>query len=311
MMFADCLSYVAVVSREPEATVRRLGDLFGLALAELETDGGRVPAFALGRSSIIVVPPGHPLSCGRQRPGVDHIAIGVSDLTAAAAEAESRGIRRAGGELPGIDGARTILLSSKDLVGVRIVLTRPLALPPVALSPISGIDHVGVASADVFGVIAVFRDRLGLPLESTQTDVESALAVETFTSDRYGVVHHSRPARITGGLRIAFLTIGDCELEFLQNLDSGHSAEVDASRAGTTKQDQGAIARYIARHGPGLHHIALRTDDIDALLARADALGVPLIDRCGRPGSRRALIGFFSPEAFGGVLFHLVQRTEL
>ena len=112
-------------------------------------------------------------------------------------------------------------------------------------------------------------------------------------------------------LRVAFLTAGDCELEFLQNFDPSHGAELQHSAAGTTRQDQGAITRYIAAHGAGLHHVALKTPDIDATLTALGAAGARLIDRVGRPGSRRARIGFIHPGSFGGVLFHLVQREPL
>jgi len=138
--------------------------------------------------------------------------------------------------------------------------------------------------------------------------VELSLAVESFTSDRYGAVYHTRPAELVGGLRVAFIAAGDCELEFLQNFDPRQAGRVDAGAAGTTRQDQGAIARFIASRGAGLHHLALKTPDIDAALAALGEAGVPLIDRRGRPGSRRALIGFVHPSGAGGVLVHFVQR---
>ncbi len=78
--------------------------------------------------------------------------------------------------------------------------------------------------------------------------------------------------------------------------------------AGDTRQDQGAIARFVAARGPGLHHVAFKAPDIDRTLAHLRAAGVPLIDHKGRPGSRRARIGFCHPEAMGGVLIHAVER---
>ncbi|MCG8544558.1 MAG: VOC family protein, partial [Alphaproteobacteria bacterium] len=72
-----------------------------------------------------------------------------------------------------------------------------------------------------------------------------------------------------------------------------------------------AIARFVARRGAGLHHVALKTPDIDGLLASLDAAGLRMIDRIGRPGSRRARIGFVHPASLGGVLMHFVERTEL
>ena len=71
-----------------------------------------------------------------------------------------------------------------------------------------------------------------------------------------------------------------------------------------------AIARFVASQGRGLHHVAVKSPDIDALLGSMAAAGLPMIDTRGRPGSRRALIGFPHPRALGGVLMHLVQRPD-
>ena len=60
----------------------------------------------------------------------------------------------------------------------------------------------------------VFCRRLGCPLESTQTDMEVQIALESFTSVRYGIVYHTRAPEPVGGLHVAFITVGDCELEF-------------------------------------------------------------------------------------------------
>ena len=167
---------------------------------------------------------------------------------------------------------------------------------------------LGVASADNSAAVDSFVTRLGCPLESTQTDTEVQIAVESFTSDKYGVVFHARPPEPVGGLRIAFATVGDCELDFLQDLDPRQGAHVARDRPGTTKQDQGAIARFVSSRGPGLHHIALKVTDINAALASLQRAGHVMIDTVGRPGSRRALIGFIHPKSLNGVLMHLVQR---
>jgi catechol 2,3-dioxygenase-like lactoylglutathione lyase family enzyme len=172
------------------------------------------------------------------------------------------------------------------------------------------IDHVGVASTDVREDEATFCGRLGFAIESRQTDMEVSMAVESFTSDKYGVVYHSRPPQPVGGLRVAFVTVGDCELEFLAPVDPRQKGEVHHGLAGNTRQDQGAIARFVAAQGRGLHHVAVRSPDIDALLGSMAAAGLPMIDTRGRPGSRRALIGFPHPRALGGVLMHLVQRPD-
>ena len=67
------------------------------------------------------------------------------------------------------------------------------------------------------------------------------------------------------------------------------------------------IAKYIAKRGPGLHHITLRVDDIRAALARLKARGVRLIDDEPRPGAHGSLVAFIHPSAAHGVLVELKQ----
>ena len=57
-----------------------------------------------------------------------------------------------------------------------------------------------------------------------------------------------------------------------------------------------------------LHHIALKVTDINSALASLERAGHVMLDAVGRPGSRRALIGFIHPKSLNGVLMHLVQR---
>jgi len=97
----------------------------------------------------------------------------------------------------------------------------------------------------------------------------------------------------------------------LQEFDPNYDRVVEANQAGTTKQDQSAIGRFVDRRGAGLHHLALKTPDIDEALGHLAARGHRVIDTIGRPGSRRARIGFVHPAALGGVLLHFVERDEL
>ena len=162
-----------------------------------------------------------------------------------------------------------------------------------------------------WSLMNLFAGAMGFSIESQQTDLEVVTVIESFTSDKYGVVYRNRPPEPVGGLRVAFVTVGQCELEFLQNFDPRHGADVRHGGPGTTKQDQGAIARYVAKRGAGLHHLALKTPDIDRTLATLDEAGFRVIDRTGRPGSRRARIGFVHPSALGGVLVHFVEREPV
>lgn len=72
-----------------------------------------------------------------------------------------------------------------------------------------------------------------------------------------------------------------------------------------------AIAKYIAKRGPGLHHITLRVDDLRAALAQLKARGVRLIDEAPRPGAEQALVAFIHPSAAHGVLVELKQPASL
>jgi methylmalonyl-CoA/ethylmalonyl-CoA epimerase len=67
------------------------------------------------------------------------------------------------------------------------------------------------------------------------------------------------------------------------------------------------IAKFVAKRGPGLHHITLRVEDIHAALDRLRSRGVRLIDEAPRPGAEHSLIAFVHPASTGGVLVELKQ----
>jgi methylmalonyl-CoA/ethylmalonyl-CoA epimerase len=94
------------------------------------------------------------------------------------------------------------------------------------------------------------------------------------------------------GLRVVFLDLGTGYFELLEPLP-----EAD-----------GAIPRYLDRHGPGLHHVALATDDIEAALDGARAAGVNLIDESPRPGAWGHEVAFCHPKSTGGVLVEFVEH---
>ncbi len=70
------------------------------------------------------------------------------------------------------------------------------------------------------------------------------------------------------------------------------------------------VGRFLERRGPGLHHVAYRSEDIEADLARLADAGVELIDTTPRPGARGHLVAFLHPRSTGGVLVELVQHPE-
>src|SRR6267143_1582650 len=75
-------------------------------------------------------------------------------------------------------------------------------------------------------------------------------------------------------------------------------------------QGNEGLEKFLQKRGDALHHLALRVRDLDALLARLDARGVPLIDKVSRPGARGHKVAFLHPKAFGGTLLELVEAQE-
>ena len=93
------------------------------------------------------------------------------------------------------------------------------------------------------------------------------------------------------GMTIVFLDVGDGYFELLE------------------PQADGTLARYLDRHGPGIHHLALATDDIDGALDRARDLGVELIDDRPRAGAWDHEVAFLHPNSTGGVLVEFVSHS--
>lgn len=333
-MMTSQLAYVTLIVSDGEAAAEVLQRDFGLARSDcvLGASGVSAPAFRIGDSALVLVEPGDPFVEGDALLGVHHIALGMPDVMAAANAVVEAGVGMAEPvKADGVNGSMRLRLDPAMTAGVKAYIVEPLELDtasadreepllsggiriahrPTRRYVVQRLDHIGVASADNAVAIDTFVNRLGFPIESTQTDTEVQIAVESFTSDKYGAVYHNRPAQPVGGLRVAFITIGDCELEFLQDFDPNPEVHVAHGQPGTTRQDRGAIARYVTSRGPGLHHLALKVSDADAALAGLQEAGHTLIDQVGRPGSRRAQIGFIHPKSLYGVLVHVVQREEV
>ncbi|MFC6961443.1 methylmalonyl-CoA epimerase [Halocatena marina] len=91
-------------------------------------------------------------------------------------------------------------------------------------------------------------------------------------------------------LRVLFLDVENGYFEFLEPTESG------------------TIQRYLDRNGPGIHHLALATPDIEQALARARDLDVTLIDEEPRPGAWGHDVAFLHPKSTGGILIEFVQH---
>lgn len=322
-MIGNGLAYVAVAVRDVGAVAQTLERDFQLPRSEMPIAESQrqAPVFLVGRTNVALFELGDPFLGGAEKTGVHHFAISVDDPAKAGEQAAEGGVPSFSGKIEaGLGGASRMLLDPSATGGVIAYFSEPLTQhtgnAAAASSMVHRIDHIGVASRDNQVALHVFSRSLGWAVESTQTDAETTTTVESFTSDKYGVIYYTQQSRLAGALRVAFITIGDCDLEFLQDLNAGIPEQSGTSRAekgqpGSTQQDQGVISRYIDSRGPGLHHIALKVDDIDGLLANLAKSGHTLIDTVGRPGSRLAKIGFIHPASLGGLLIHLVQREEI
>jgi len=92
------------------------------------------------------------------------------------------------------------------------------------------------------------------------------------------------------GMSVRFLKAGEGYLELLEPVDGG------------------PVAAYLDENGPGVHHLALATEDIEAALETAREMGVGLIDEQPRPGAWGHDVAFLHPRDTGGVLVEFVQH---
>lgn len=302
------LSYIALASRDPQRTASFLEDDLCLPPFKVKKpDGDETQAYRAGETVLVLLPEGDPFLTGT-KPGIDHIALAHDDPAGAVTASRLPALNGSG---IGLEGQPQASLDRGSTCGVAVRYTPKLPLPAGRSELIQRIDHIGIASADNASAETLFCGKLGAVYESRQTDMEIATAMESFTSDKYGAVYHTRKPEPVGGLRVSFLTVGDLELEFLQNFDPAQGFEIKQGTAGNTKQDQSAIGRFVQQRGGGLHHLAFKVDDVDAMLTRLAGSGHRMIDTVGRPGSRRARIGFVHPASTGNILFHFVEREEL
>jgi methylmalonyl-CoA/ethylmalonyl-CoA epimerase len=70
------------------------------------------------------------------------------------------------------------------------------------------------------------------------------------------------------------------------------------------------VGKFVAKKGPGLHHVAYAVEDIDATLASLKEQGIKLIDQEARTGIRQSRVAFLHPAATGSVLTEIVQPAE-
>lgn len=131
---------------------------------------------------------------------------------------------------------------------------------------VNKVDHIGIAVSNLDEAIKLYSDVLGLELHGTEEVSEQKV-------------------------KVAFLPVGDTEVELLES----------------TSPD-GPIAKFIEAKGQGIQHIAFRVDDIEAALAEMKEKGMRLIDEKPRYGAGGARIAFLHPKSTNGVLIELCER---
>jgi methylmalonyl-CoA/ethylmalonyl-CoA epimerase len=130
---------------------------------------------------------------------------------------------------------------------------------------IKRINHIAIVVEDVDAALGFWRDALGLPLHKTE----------------------SNPGE---NVEIAFLPVGDSEIELLKPTDP-----------------ESGIGRYLAKKGQGMHHLCVEVEDIEAAIARLVAHGVEMINDSPRVREEGTRYAFVHPKSAGGVLVELYE----
>ena len=129
-------------------------------------------------------------------------------------------------------------------------------------------------------------DHIGVAVD----DLERAIELYR---DRFGMPLQHRETVEPFGVEAVLLGVGEGHVELLLPTSS-----------------DSAVGRFLEREGPGLHHVAYRTDDIEAALETVRGAGLRLIDERPRTGIRDSRVAFVHPKSTGGVLTELVEPAE-
>jgi len=122
------------------------------------------------------------------------------------------------------------------------------------------------------------------------TDLESAVAAYT---QLCGAEPSHRERLDDDGVEVVMFDVGPSRIELLGATGS-----------------MSKIANFIRTRGPGLHHVAYATDDIDSTLGKVRAAGLRLIDEEPRTGIRNSRVAFLHPRSTGGVLTEIVEPAH-
>jgi methylmalonyl-CoA/ethylmalonyl-CoA epimerase len=144
------------------------------------------------------------------------------------------------------------------------------ARPVLASALVTGLDHVGIAVADLDAAIAWYHDHLGM-----------IVLHEEVNDDQ--------------GIREAMLSVrgaprGSAQIQLMAPVS-----------------DSSAIAKFLDKRGPGLQQLAYRVSNLDQLTERLEEQGVRLLYDVPRRGTAESRINFIHPKDAGGVLIELVE----
>jgi len=133
---------------------------------------------------------------------------------------------------------------------------------------IEKIDHIGIAVKSVKETSELLSNILGLKVAGEEIVEEQKV-------------------------KVAFLPLGDSELELLESTSP-----------------EGPIARFIEKKGEGIQHIAFRVNNIEEILEKLKKEGVRLVDEKPRYGAGGAKIAFLHPKSTNGILVELCERNK-
>ena len=129
-------------------------------------------------------------------------------------------------------------------------------------------------------------DHIGVAVE----DLDGAVRLYR---DRLGMREQHRETVEAQGVDAVLLEIGEGHVELLSPLGPDT-----------------AVGRFLDKNGPGMHHVAYQTEDIDSALASVREAGLRLIDEEPRAGIRGSRVAFLHPKSTGGVLTELVEPVH-
>ena len=142
----------------------------------------------------------------------------------------------------------------------------------LAPSLVTGLDHVGIAVADLDAAIEWYNDHLGMILVHEEVNEDQ-------------------------GIREAMLAApggsGTGQIQLMAPID-----------------ESSTIAKFLDKRGPGIQQLAFRVDDLDALCRQLRAQGVRLVYDAPRRGTANSRINFIHPKDAGGVLMELVEPAS-